>query len=87
MVLNIYETNEFFPLPDKNVRVPSARMFKMIGQAINPAVWNPPASAGGGMRCNPRRSHYFGEPPASAGGGSINLCNLSNIIRRKGQAF
>ena len=21
---------------------------------INPAVWNPPASAGGGMRCNPR---------------------------------
>jgi hypothetical protein len=51
MVLYIYETNEFFPLPDKNVRVPSARMFKMIGQAIN------------------------------------NLCNLSNIIRRKGQGF
>ena len=21
---------------------------------VNPAVWNPPASAGGGMRCNPR---------------------------------
>jgi len=23
-------------------------------KGVNPAVWNPPASAGGGMRCNTR---------------------------------
>jgi len=26
----------------------------VMKKEINPAVWNPPASAGGGMRCNQR---------------------------------
>jgi hypothetical protein len=32
----------------------TVRLDKDFVGDINPAVWNPPASAGGGMRCNPR---------------------------------
>jgi len=35
MVLYIYETNEFFPLPNNSDKFPSASMFNMIVQAIN----------------------------------------------------
>ena len=60
----------------------------MIGQAINPAVWNPPASDGDERGVIRGRSRYFGgEPPAPIGGGSTNLCNLSNLICRKAKGF
>jgi len=37
-------------------------VIKLSTNFLNPAVWNPPASAGGGMRYNPREVALFWEP-------------------------